>query len=316
MVSFVIPVFKSPGSLQELCSRIAGQMKHLGLEWEIVFVVDGEGGNAWQGYLDEIRKYQRARAILLSRNIGQHAAIRFGLSMAKGDLFYIMDCDLQDPPEIIPEVLAPLCTGAVDVVLTHRLGQHSESSWKSMRRLYNRIAEIVTGLDIHYALGPVTALSSRAAEYVTMFKEEAHTLQILMWLRMPSTVVYYERCSRPSGRSSYSLKSRIRHAVSGLSFSTARLLAFVFVASFALASAAVSYLGFLLYLSLTGTPPDGWLSLITVSIVGFASIAMLVSFTGGLVIQALNIARQRPTAIVIDMWNTTISESRGGGISE
>lgn len=302
-VSFVIPVFKSSGSLKELCSRIARQMEIVGLEWELIFVVDGEGGPAWRSYLEEIKDEKRARAILLGRNIGQHGAIRFGLGQATGDISLIMDCDLQDPPEIIPEVLAPLLSGEVDIVLTHRRSPHIESSLPLVRKLYNRIAAVVTGLDIHYAFGPVIALTSRTASYVTMFKEEAHTLQILTWLQMPSAVVHYERHARPKGHSSYSLSSKFRHATAGLSFSTARILSFVFLASLVLAAVAIAFLGFFIFLFLRGTPPDGWLSLIAVSVVGFALISMLVSFTGGLVVQTLNLARQRPAAIVADTWN-------------
>lgn len=278
-------------------------MEIVGLSWELIFIVDGEGSLAWRGYIEEISDQPHVRAILLGRNVGQHAAIRFGLGQAGGEVAYVMDCDLQDPPEIIPEILAPLISGEVDVVLTHRRGHETESSLRLFRWMYNRVAKVVTGLDIHYALGPVVALSPRAISYVKMFREEAHTLQILAWLELPSRVISYERQSRPRGQSSYSRRARLRHAVSGMSFSTARILGYIFVASLALAVSALILLFVLTALLVSGSPPSGWLSLITVSVIGFASISMLVSFTGGLVIQALNLLRQRPNAVVTDTWS-------------
>jgi len=282
-------------------------MESLGCDFELIFIVDGEGVPAWEEYLNEIHALPCARAILLGRNIGQHAAIRFGLGEAQGKWVYIMDCDLQDPPEIIPEVLAPLAVDGVDIVLTRRRGHRNETSLRLLRRLYNRLSSAVTGLHIPYEIGPVIALSSRAVSYVRMFREEAHILQILAWLEMPSAVIDYERQERLVGKSSYSFGSKLRHAVGGLSFSTARILSLIFLVSMALAVAAILSLIVLLFLLVSGNPPSGWLSLITVSIAGFALIAMLISFTGGLVIQGLNLARQRPSAIVTHTWNNAQS---------
>lgn len=297
-VSFVIPVFRSSGSLAALCTRVANQMESLALEWEVLFIVDGEGDVPWRSYLEELSEQPHARAVLLGRNVGQHAAIRFGLGEVAGSIAYIMDCDLQDPPEIIPEVLAPIVSGDAEVVLTRRGGHRSETSSRFLRKAYNNLAHVVTGLSIPYEVGPVMALSPRAVSYVRMFREEAHTLQILAWLGLPSATVVYERQERPSGRSSYSLAARLRHAASGLSFSTARVLAMVFVGSLLLAVGSIVFLGALLVSLLSGSPPSGWLSLITVSVLGFALLSMLVSFTGALVIQVLNLARQRPTVTV------------------
>lgn len=301
-VSFVIPVFKSLGSLAPLCARVAKQMEPLDLDWELLFVVDGEGNVAWRGYLEEIDGQPHTRAVLLGRNVGQHAAIRFGLGEVEGSIAYIMDCDLQDPPEIIPEVLAPIVSGDVEVVLTRRGGSRNETSSRFLRKTYSTLARVLTGLDIPYEVGPVIALSPQAVSYVRMFKEEAHTLQILSWLRLSSATVVYERQERQIGRSSYSLAARLRHAASGLSFSTARILALVFVASLVLAAGSIVSLSLLLVSLLSGNSPSGWLSLITVSVLGFAFLSMLISFTGALVIQVLNLARHRPAAIVARQW--------------
>ncbi len=301
-VTFVIPVFHSQGTLRELSQRIANQMEDVGLPWEILFIMDGDGIAAWEDYTKDIPENLPVRAIRLSRNFGQHRAIRFGIQQAREGIVFIMDCDLQDPPEIIPEVLAPVMSGAVDVVYTSRTGQYKETSGRAIRSIYSRLAAAVTGLEADKSLGPVIAISSRTVPYVNSFREDAHILQILRWLSLPHTTIEYVRQTRNIGRSSYTLTKRISHAIRGLAFSANRFMAVVFTLSFVAAFSSLVLMVILAIDLAQGNPPSGWLSLMCVTILGYGLGGMLLSVIGGLLIEVLNIGRQRPPTVVAETW--------------
>jgi len=300
--SFVIPVFNSHGTLGELTERLADAMKSFDISWEVVYIVDGETPEDWVAYIDEIPGDRPVRAFRLSRNFGQHPALRLGIAKAQSGFVVLMDCDLQDPPEVIPSILHPLLSGQADVVMTRRQGNYDSISRQWLRHMYTRIMHTVTGLQFEESPGPVIGLSPYARELVGAFREDAHLAHILAWLDLPHVTIDYQRESRTHGRSSYSIRRRIRHAVRGLSFSSTRLIGGVFVASFVAAAAALTGLVALTLSLLRGSPPSGWLSLLTVTVLGFSLVGMVLSILGGLILEILSLVRGRPMTVIADVW--------------
>lgn len=303
-VTIVIPVFRSAGTLGELARRLSVQMEILGQPWELLFVVDGESDTAWQQYREEIPLDLPVRMVRLSRNFGQHPAIRYGIQEAQPGAVVVMDCDLQDPPEIVPKVLGPILAGKADMVLTQRRGKFDENSRVLMRSAYSRFLSAITGLEIHAGLGPFIGLSDNARQYVNAFSEDAHLLHVLRWLALPEATVGYERNTRPQGKSSYSLMRTLRHALRGLAFSANRLMGALFTTSFVVALLSIFGLLTLGIKFAQGTPPSGWLSLISVMTLGFALMGMLLSIVGGLLLEVLGLVRGRPPVVIADHWSS------------
>ena len=300
--SFVIPVFRSHGTLGELTERLSVAMQQFDIPWEVVFVVDGESVDEWANYLREIPSNRPVRAFRLSRNFGQHPAIRLGIAKARPGFVVLMDCDLQDPPEIIPSILHPLISGQADVVMTRRQGNYDSVSRQWLRHVYTRVMHSFTGLDFEESPGPVIGLSPYARELVGSFREDAHLAHIIAWLDLPHTTISYQREVRTHGTSSYSIRRRIRHALRGLSFSSTRLIGGLFIASFFAAVTALAGLLALVTSVLRGSPPSGWLSLLTVTVFGFSLVGMMLSLLGGLILEILKLVRERPMAVVADSW--------------
>jgi glycosyltransferase involved in cell wall biosynthesis len=104
-ISVVIPVYGCAGCLTALYERLCSVLESVLESWEIVFVDDRSPDGAWELLEDLARRDRRVRALRLSRNFGQHAAITAGLAEAHGRWVAVLDCDLQDPPEEIPRLL-------------------------------------------------------------------------------------------------------------------------------------------------------------------------------------------------------------------
>lgn len=301
----VVPVFQSPGTLGNLAARIAQQMSSLGVAWELLLIVDGDGPDLWASYCDELSSLAEnlpVRAICLSRNVGQHRALRYGIRTARDGYILLMDCDLQDPPEVIPQVLGPVIRGDVDVVLTSRRGRYERLRRSALRNGYAKVLAAATGMRFEQSLGPVIALSPSARRHLNQFSEDAHVLHLLQWLDMPHAVFEYERQVRTVGCSSYSFGARIKHAVRGLAFSSTRLVAAAFTLSFGMAVLAVIGLVLLAVEMLKGSPPSGWLSIISVMVLGFAMTGILLSLIGGILLEVLSLVRDRPLAVVARSW--------------
>src|SRR5689334_20682963 len=129
LLSIVIPVYNEVDALPTLLSTVRDAMAAAGLTYEIVFVDDGSADGT-VGLLEEAADHdQRIKVLFFSRNFGHQAAITAGLDFARGDAVVVMDADLQDPPELLPEMLQLLEQG-YDVVSAQRITRSGDSTLK------------------------------------------------------------------------------------------------------------------------------------------------------------------------------------------
>ena len=103
-ISVVVPVYGCAGCLEKLCSRLDHTLRGMASRYEIILVDDRSPDSSWAAITELARKLPFVRGVRLSRNYGQHLAITAGLEAAQGDLVAVMDCDLQDPPELLPDL--------------------------------------------------------------------------------------------------------------------------------------------------------------------------------------------------------------------
>ncbi|MET3889520.1 glycosyltransferase involved in cell wall biosynthesis [Bosea sp. OAE506] len=205
------------------------------------------------------------RAIRLSRNFGQQIAITAGLAHAQGRFVVVMDCDLQDPPETIPELWRSACAGN-DIVFASRVGGDPKRR-RFLNRLYFHVMAAATGYRIDPGQGSFSMISRKAVDAFLQFSEkERHYLFILRWLGFTTSSITYERHDRTIGQSSYTFASLIKHSIQGFFFqSTAPLLWIMWTG---LVCAGFSMLSGLFFLvnALRGTPPEGFTALIVVQL--------------------------------------------------
>lgn len=224
LVSIVVPLYKSAGSVDELVRRLDDLAIQLAPDrLQVVFVDDGSPDDVAERL--EAKLPLRCEVLLLrhSRNFGAFAAVRTGMDAATGDFIGVMAADLQEPPELLPQMIAELERSGRDVAYGRRVGR-SGDPWSSRVasalywRFYRRFVQPempAGGVDIFLC-------RSHVARAVCAMKEANSSLiGALVWLGFPSVSVPYERGSRVGGgRSSWSLRRRLRYMTdSAFSFS-------------------------------------------------------------------------------------------------
>jgi glycosyltransferase involved in cell wall biosynthesis len=270
-VSVIVPVYGCAGCLVALHDRLAAALGTA--DWELVLVDDCSPDGSWS-ILEELSENdERVRAIALSRNFGQHAAITAGLAEARGDWAVVMDCDLQDPPEEIPRLLAKAREG-YDVVLTKR--DRRRHSWyrRIAARAYYRGCSVLLGQPMSSDYSTLSVVSRGVVDaFLTLGDRDRQYLLILHWLGFRRTVLPLRHEDRYDGRSSYTLAKLIEVAVDGMFFQTTRLLRWIVIVGFFVAACGVALAGVFIAFYFTAH-----------ALPGFTALAVLILFVGGFII--------------------------------
>ena len=234
MKSIVIPVFNEEEMILQMYEKL---VPFLNNEDEVLFINDGSTDTTVNEIKSLIEKDRRLKLINFSRNFGHQPAITAGLQYSEGDVVIVMDCDLQDPPELIPELLKKWKEG-YDVVHCIRK-KRKESlfkrvSYKLFYWLYTRLSDIGTLMDS----GDFSLMSRRVVNEINKMEEKAKFIRGLnLFVGFRHTAIEYERPGRFKGETKYSLIKLIKLALDGIfSFTTFPLR-------------IMSFLGFCLLLS-------------------------------------------------------------------
>jgi dolichol-phosphate mannosyltransferase len=275
-VSVIVPVYGCAGCLVALHDRLATVLSTA--DWELVLVDDCSPDGSWS-ILEELSENdERVRALRLSRNFGQHAAITAGLAEARGDWVVVMDCDLQDPPEEIPRLLATAREG-YDVVLTKR--DRRRHSWyrRIAARGYYRARSVLLGQSMRSDYSTLSVVSRGVVDaFLTLGDRDRQYLLILHWLGFRRTVLSSHHQDRYEGRSSYTLSKLIEVAVDGMFFQTTKLLRWIVILGFFVAACGVGLAAVLIVFYFTAH-----------SLPGFTALAVLILFVGGFIIVSTGI---------------------------
>ena len=218
MKSIVIPVFNEEEMILQMYEKL---VPFLNNEDEVLFINDGSTDTTVNEIKSLIEKDRRLKLINFSRNFGHQPAITAGLQYSEGDVVIVMDCDLQDPPELIPELLKKWKEG-YDVVHCIRK-KRKESlfkrvSYKLFYWLYTRLSDFETLMDS----GDFSLMSRRVVNEINKMEEKAKFIRGLnLFVGFRHTAIEYERPGRFKGETKYSLIKLIKLALDGIfSFTT------------------------------------------------------------------------------------------------
>jgi glycosyltransferase involved in cell wall biosynthesis len=204
MLSVVIPVRNEEENVEPMYHRLATVLDEIGDEWEIIFSVDPSTDRTEEIVGELCKQDNRVRMLRFSRRFGQPMAILAGMEASSGDAVVVIDCDMQDPPELIPE-LVRLWREGFDVVYAQRRSRDGETLPKRMvstlgYRALSRIAEV----EIPPNTGEFRLMSRRVVHYVCSFEESHGFLRGLVGLvGFRQTGVLYDREARRAGTSKY-----------------------------------------------------------------------------------------------------------------
>jgi len=308
LISIVVPVFNEEEVLDELYRRLVIALGDLGHDIEIVFVDDGSRDRSRDIIRQLASADPRVRGAFFSRNFGHEAAIHAGLREAWGDAVIVMDADLQDSPEALPELIHAWEQGA-DVAYAVRHDRKEGPIQRAAFSTYYRIAARVVDVELPIDAGPFSLMARPVVDAINSMSEHGRYFPGLRaFVGFRQTPVSVERAARFAGTTKYSLRVRASGAVHAiLSFSKLPLR---LVTLLGFVAAVIALLGavFVIIASLVSGPGvPGWVSLMTVVLLISGVQLVTLGIVGEYVGKVYDEVRARPSFIV--------SERIGAGAS-
>jgi dolichol-phosphate mannosyltransferase len=305
-LSVCAPVFNEESLVEEFYARTTAALE--GLDYELIIVNDGSR-DATPEKLDRLAASDpRLRVVHLSRNFGHQAALTAGLEHARGDAVAMLDADLQDPPELIPEMLAEWANGA-DVVYMVRRERQGETAFKlATARWFYTIFRKLAQVELEPNSGDFRLLDRRALDALLSMGERNRFLRgMTVWVGFRQTAMHYDRDPRHAGETKYPLRKMMRFSLDAIaSFSHVPLQIATYL-GFLFASVAFIAIPVVIILKFTG----GYLP-------GFGAVTILILLIGGLQLIALGLigeyvgriydeSKRRPLYIVRDQRNEPVA---------
>lgn len=315
ILSIVIPCYNEAACLPELHRRVSTAAQSVaGSSHEIVLVNDGSSDPTWEIMAQLGAEDDNVVAINLSRNHGHQLALTAGLDLCRGHYILIIDADLQDPPELLPDMFAMLHADKADVIYGVRDRREGETAFKrASSHLFYRLLSRLTDTNIPVDTGDFRLMTRRALDTFLAMPEQARFIRgMVSWVGFRQFPIMYQRESRLAGTTKYSIRKMVRLALDALTgFSTAPLK-IASQAGLLLAAASIIIVLYSLVSWFTGKAVAGWTSLMLV-IVSLGAIQMFVlgvigEYLGRLYHQSKN----RPLYIVQDVIGRKTAPARLG----
>ncbi len=224
-LSVIIPVFNEQEIIPQLYSRLSAAVESITPNYELLFVNDGSKDATLFRLIELTEKDKRVKFINFSRNFGHQIAVTAGLDYCTGKAVVIIDGDLQDPPELIPELYNKYKEG-FEVVYAKRKKRKGETLFKRVTaKLFYRLLKRITSVDIPVDVGDFRLIDRKIVDYLKMMPEQNKYLRgQIAWLGFRQTFVEFERDSRTTGKTGYPLSKMIKFALDGITgFSNAPL---------------------------------------------------------------------------------------------
>ncbi len=258
-LSVVLPVFNEERCLPELRARLVSALESTGRSWEVVFVDDGSRDGSFELMASFARQDPRLRALRLSRNFGHQMALTAGVDAARGSAVAVMDADLQDPPELLPQMLERLDQG-FEVVYAQRAAREGESGFKKLTaHLFYRLMRRLTSIEIPIDTGDFRLMGPRAAAAFRRLRERHRYIRGLSaWVGFRQTGVQYVRPPRLAGETNFPLRKMVRFALDAItSFSHVPLQLGTWL-GFGVSLFAFLYILVVITLKVLGINERGW----------------------------------------------------------
>ena len=297
-LSIVVPVYQAEGCLDALHERLTQTLSAMGLSYEVVLVDDASTDGSWSRIASLSGLDPHVRGYRLSRNFGQHAAITAGLAQCRGERAIVMDCDLQDPPEEIPRLVAKAKEG-FDVVLARRARKQTSYFRQLSARLYFCLLNRVIPNPVNGEYGSYSCISRNVIDaYLRLGDRNRYYLFILRWLGFSQASIDYRQDARYAGESAYTVKTLLRHAAQGVFFQSSAILYWIVYSGFAVSAISIGLAVYFTWKYFVHSVLPGWTSL-SVLILGMGGVMLICVGTVGLyVAQIFEQVKGRPLYVI------------------
>lgn len=304
LVSIVFSFYNEEGVLEELIQRMKEVFtpirKHYA--YELIFVNDNSNDNS----LEILKKYSKEdkqiKVVNTSRNFGVSECSLIGMKYSSGDAVVIMDSDLQDPPEIIPELLEKWQKETADVVYTIRTERDGESLIKKFfTKIGYKTLQFFSSIDLPMESGDFKLMSRRAVNQIIRLEEKEPFLRgLVRWVGFKQVPVYYKRSSRHAGKTHFLVLSRrvLKNFISGITSFSDVPLYIIFILGLVVSSGAFLYLIAVFIMKFWGWNLPGW-SAIMATLLTFGGLQILALGIIGIYIAKIHIeVKKRPNFII------------------
>jgi dolichol-phosphate mannosyltransferase len=263
-LSIIIPIYNEEGNIQKLLDRLHGVVNNMNLkEVEFIFINDGSRDRSMEMIKNIAKTDKSVKFINFSRNFGHQVAVTAGIDKANGDAVVIIDADLQDPPELIPELYAKLLSG-YEVVYAKRRSRQGEGFLKKFTaKMFYRMLAKMTSISIPVDTGDFRIMDKKIVDVLKQMPEQEKFLRgQISWIGFNQTYVEYDRDERFAGKTGYTYGKMIRFALDGITSFSNFPLKFASITGFIVSGIAFFMILYALYSRfITRDYVAGWTSL-------------------------------------------------------
>lgn len=301
----VLPVFNEEAVIDELGRRLVAFLSEVGVPWEVVFVDDGSSDQSALLLKHLCQTDSRFKLVGLSRNFGHQLAITAGMDYCSGEAVVVMDADLQDPPEVVAEMLDRYRDG-FDVVYGVRKRRHGETMFKrATASVYYRLLRAMVGVPIPLDAGDFRLMSRRVVAALQALRETNRFVRgMVSWVGFKQTAVYYDRPERFAGTTHYPLRKMLRFAIDGItSFSTVplKMATWLGVAAGTVGVLVAVWAAYSKFVSHATLP--GWTAIMVAVCLASSAQLLMIGVLGDYVGRIYEEVKRRPLYVVQDELN-------------
>lgn len=300
-VSLIVPIYNEESNINLFYARALPILQIIaGYSYEIIFVNDGSKDSSFKLIKELSQKDTKVKYINFSRNFGHQIAVTAGIENASGNAIVIIDADLQDPPELIPELYDKLKSG-FDVVYAKRTERKGESLIKkSTAKFFYRILARITSISIPLDTGDFRIVNRKVVDVLNNMPEQHKFLRgQISWIGFKQTYVEYTRQARNGGESGYPLKKMVRFALDGITSFSDFPLRFASLAGFFVSGISFIIMLYALYARFVSKDYiQGWTSLMLVILFIGGIQLICIGIIGEYISRILSNSQKRPLYVV------------------
>ena len=305
LYSVVIPLYNEEEVVLECVRRVSGVLEEIDGDYEVIFVNDGSHDKTMELVQGECSKNKKLKVLSFSRNFGHQIAITAGMDHAQGDAVIVMDADLQDPPEVIKDLIAKYKEG-YDVVYAVRSKRKGETFFKKLTsKVFYRFLRYMCNIDIPVDTGDFRLISRKVCNVMKNLTERNRYVRgLVSWVGFKQAAVEYVREERFAGETKYPLRKMLKLSMDGItSFSTKPLTMSKTLGFLTAAAGFIYMIVVVLQKFVFGKTVQGWASLaVLILLLGGIQLIML-GFIGEYIARIFDESKNRPLYIIEEKIN-------------
>lgn len=303
-LSVVVPCYNEEPGLAELHQRLSAACRNcLGDDYEIVLINDGSKDDTWPVIRSLTDKDPHIVGVNLSRNHGHQLALTAGLSICRGERIFVIDADLQDPPELLNDMWALVDKGA-DVVYGQRKTRSGETWFKKFSAAcFYRLLQKMTDVNIPIDTGDFRLMTRRVLATLQSMPEHHRFIRgMVTWVGYKQVPICYDRAERFAGKTKYPFKKMMHFALDAITGFSTRPLRVASHAGAVLAVLSIFIFGYVLYGWFQGKSVAGWASLMAVVLVLGSANMLFLGILGEYLGRLYMESKRRPLYIIEEIY--------------